>query len=104
MKKKSHFLTRHPILVFLVVVSVFYCYFYWQTTQEKLDAYLLTQEHLKEEIETLEGEIERLNDVYAYSQTEESIERIAREKLKMVKPNEIIYWIRGLNDKGGHPE
>lgn len=45
---------------------------------------------LKEQIEGLKLEIEK-------SQSHEVIEKIAREKLKMVKPNEIIYIIQDNN-------
>jgi len=64
-------------------------------TDAKLEEYKEVKESLKGEIETLERDINRLADEYAYSQTPEAVEKIAREKLKMVKPNEIIYLIKG---------
>lgn len=53
-----------------------------------------TRKSLEAEIQSLEEDVARLNDMYAYVQTEEAVERQAREKLKMVKNNEIIYMIR----------
>ncbi len=50
-------------------------------------AYLTEIENLNEEIERLESRLENNQDPQA-------IEKIAREKLKMVKPNEIIYIIQ----------
>ncbi len=46
------------------------------------------------EIESLGEEIERLETRLESSQDPHAIEKIAREKLKMVKPNEIIYIIQ----------
>ncbi len=46
------------------------------------------------EIELLSEEIERLEERLESSQDPQAIEKIAREKLKMVKPNEIIYIIQ----------
>jgi cell division protein FtsB len=67
-------------------------------TDLKLKEYKNVQKDLKLEIESLERDVNRLNDEYAYSQTPEAIEKIAREKLKMVKPNEIIYLIKGAEE------
>lgn len=46
------------------------------------------------EIEILNEEIERLETRLESNQDPQAIEKIAREKLKMVKPNEIIYIIQ----------
>ena len=104
MKKKKNVVRRHPFLLMAVLLAVGYSVYHWQVTQTKLDGFLQIQETLKTEIEDHEDEIDRLENEYAYSQTEEAVERIAREKLKMVKPNEIIYWIKGLNEEGGNGE
>lgn len=69
-------------------------------TDLKLKEYKETQSDLKAEIESLERDINRLVDEFAYSQTPEAVEKIAREKLKMVKPNEIIYLIKGEESEG----
>lgn len=47
-----------------------------------------------ESIRTLHREVDRLQTEYDSVNTEEHIEKVAREKLKMVKPNEIIYIIK----------
>lgn len=49
-------------------------------------------------IESLNEEIERLESKLESSQDPHAIEKIAREKLKMVKPNEIIYIIQENNE------
>lgn len=56
---------------------------------------LLTEEaEFLMEIESLNEEIERLESRLENNQDPQAIEKIAREKLKMVKPNEIIYIIQ----------
>ena len=49
-----------------------------------LDELVSTEEQLTDRIEALEGEIN-------YMQTDEYIERTARERLGMIKENEIIF-------------
>lgn len=57
------------------------------------------QEHLNEQITLLTKEKDELQERLKNSQNLETIEKIAREKLKMVKPNEYIYVIRdGSNE------
>lgn len=85
-------------MLFLVLLLGYYGYSTVQTSK-KLSEYRSVQADLKLEIESLESEIEQLNDTYDYTQTPEAVEQIAREKLKMVKPNEIIYLIRTLYEK-----
>lgn len=93
-KRKAKFFKRNWLMILIFLVIIGYYAFNMLETEQKLKTYQATQESLMDEIETLEREINRLADEYAYSQTPEAIEKIAREKLKMVKPNEIIYLIK----------
>ncbi len=97
-KSKSFFRRNKFLMLFLILLLGYYSYSTVQTNK-KLAEYRIVQADLKSEIESLEIEIEQLSDTYDYTQTPEAIEQIAREKLKMVKPNEIIYLIRTLNEK-----
>jgi cell division protein FtsL len=100
MKRKSRsFFRRNKFLVLFLIMIIGYYGYSTVQTNKKLVEYRTAQAELKTEIESLESELEQLNDTYEYTQTPEAIERIAREKLKMVKPNEIIYLIRTLNEK-----
>lgn len=92
MKKRKN-KSRGLILLLIIIAFGYYVYNMYQADQ-KLNDYLADQVALKAEIEQLEREINRLADEYAYAQTPEAIEKIAREKLKMVKPNEIIYLLK----------
>lgn len=55
-------------------------------------AYRTNIEKLRKELDAMASEIEK-------SQSPEFIEKMAREKLKMVKPNETIYFIEGSQKK-----
>lgn len=98
MKKRK---SRSGLLIVLIFLMAFGYYAYnMYLADQKLQEYLSDQEVLKAEIEQLEREINRLSDEYAYAQTPEAIEKIAREKLKMVKPNEIIYLLKETEPSG----
>lgn len=98
MRKKRSFLKRNRYMVVLSIVFAIYVSTalisqelqYRKLLQEEADYYM--------EIETLNEEIERLESRLESSQDPRAIEKIAREKLKMVKPNEIIYIIQEENE------
>ncbi|GAB6106979.1 FtsB family cell division protein [Fusibacter bizertensis] len=100
-KKKGKFLKRNRVTLLFILLAFGYYAFIMMKADEKLEEYQGVQQELKAEINGLEHEIDRLADEYAYSQTPEAVEKIAREKLKMVKPNEIIYLIKELEDSKG---
>lgn len=93
------FLKRNSLLIVILIIFVVYFVYSMYTTDLKLKEYQATQSDLNEEINALEDDIERLHDDLEYAQTTEAIEKIAREKLKMVKPNEIIYMIKGQTEE-----
>jgi len=101
MKKiKRKFFRRNRVTILIILIILGYYAYNMYQTDLKLKEYKATQLDLKSEIESLERDINRLVDEYAYSQTPEAVEKIAREKLKMVKPNEIIYLIKGDESEG----
>lgn len=92
------FIKRNSLLIIILIIFVVYFVYTMYITDLKLEEYQATQTELNTEISGLESEIKKQKDELAYSQTTEAIEKIAREKLKMVKPNEIIYMISGLDE------
>ncbi len=101
MKKiKRKFFKRNRVTILIILIILGYYAYNMYQTDLKLKEYKQTQLVLKSEIESLERDINRLVDEFAYSQTPEAVEKIAREKLKMVKPNEIIYLIKGEESEG----
>ncbi len=92
------FFKRNSLLIIILIIFVVYFVYSMYITDIKLKEYQANQSELNQEINMLEDDIERLQDDLEYAQTTEAVEKIAREKLKMVKPNEIIYMIKGLED------
>ncbi|WP_296646215.1 FtsB family cell division protein [Romboutsia sp. 13368] len=79
------------ILVSLFIIFVIYTVisgFVFQIT--KLNEYKSEISSLNEQISTTKKEIEKLKKI-ENGNTEEDLETIARNRLNMVKPNEIIY-------------
>lgn len=88
------FIKRNKFVLLTTMVLLGYFVVNYQSSVQKLRELENSRVALEKEIQTLEDDVARLNDAYAYVQTEEAIEQQAREKLKMVKNNEIIYLIR----------
>lgn len=88
------FIKRNRFVFLTMTFLCAYFFYNYHITSAKMDELRATRASLETEIGTLEDEVARLKDAYDYVQTEEAIERQAREKLKMVKSNEIIYYIR----------
>lgn len=98
-RKKRSFLKRNSLIILLMTIFIFYFAYNMYTTGLKLEEYKQTQREMSDEIGELNKEINKLNLELEYAKTPEAIEKIAREKLKMVKANEIIYIIEGLDQE-----
>lgn len=94
MKKKKSFLKRNRYMVLLSIV--FAVYISTALINQELQYRKLRAEESDylQQIELLNEEVERLEVRLESNQDPQAIEKIAREKLKMVKPNEIIYIIQ----------
>ncbi|OPL07810.1 MAG: hypothetical protein AVO33_03455 [delta proteobacterium ML8_F1] len=95
---KKFFLKNKFILIFLLVFTVYMGVvlvrqeFKYRELIEESKAYSAQIETLRETVEELEGMIEEIS-------TPEYIERMARERLQMVRPDEIIYMIDEENSE-----
>lgn len=94
MKKKSVVVKRNKYLILFLVVFVGYIGYSVVQTEIKIQELKAREATLKEELVKLTEEKDTLTKQLEESKSLESIERIAREKLKMVKPNEVIYIIQ----------
>jgi len=101
-RKKNSFIRRNILILILLCMMSGYFVYNLYSAELKLREYEGQQEMLDAEIEGLKKDIKKLNVELEYAKTPEAIEEIAREKLKMVKANEIIYIIKGL--KNDHEE
>lgn len=91
---KKHPLLRHKFLIlFIIAFSIYFVITI--INQEILLRELKVEEvRLNQEIEKLSEEKDKLERDLKESQSLDNIEKIARSKLKMVMPNEIIYVIQ----------
>lgn len=94
MAKKRHFIKRNRF--FMALVMLFSLYIGTTLIRQEFKIHELSQEErlVKSQIEVLDGEIGVLNEDLKASQSLEFTERVAREKLKMVKPDEIVYILK----------
>jgi cell division protein DivIC len=91
-------LSKGMILVFGVLYFSFLGFQYLKIEQKFIELEE-RQELLYNQVATLTEQKEDLQEQLKTSQNLETIERIAREKLKMVKPNEYIYVIQDGSKK-----
>lgn len=80
--------------IILLAIFALYYFYHQNETQRKIADMKSREIHLSEKLSELNKEVQRLEDYYELSQTPEFIERLAREKLKMVRPDEVIYYIK----------
>ena len=73
------------IIIFLAIIYVGYIFVNQQLTMKRIEA--LTKEKQKE-IEVLKNKNQRLQDELKMSKTDMYIEKLAREKLGLIKPGE----------------
>ena len=98
MKKRRSFLRRHSISVgILVIVAIFSVAStlskqdLYNDLQQQGDTYLTQIDELERTLKQYEEDLERV-------ETLEFIEEYAREKLKMVSPDEIYFQIHYIRD------
>lgn len=91
MKKKKSFIKRHVIalsLLFLVGVYSVYSLYEKQKVLDNLE--MISQERI-EEIRELKHNIQRLESDLEQADTLDFVEKYAREKFKMVRPDEVYF-------------
>lgn len=93
-KKKGLVVKRNKYLIFVLVVFLAYIIYSIAQAEIKIQELRAREATLTEELNKLTEEKETLTKQLEDSKSLESIEKIAREKLKMVKPNEVIYIIQ----------
>lgn len=84
---------RIVTLAAIIAIVAFYGYRIG-VDSDKVAEMQLREKELKQQISEKKVELGRLEDYDEMSRTPEFVERMAREKLGMVKKNEIIYYIQ----------
>lgn len=92
-KRKSTFSRNKYLIVFLIIFFGYVGYSVFNT-EIRIHELKAKEASLQDELKKLSVEKEQLLKDLEESRSLESIEKIAREKLKMVKPNEVIYVIK----------
>ncbi len=94
MKGTARFLKRNRVVVLFAVAFLIYVGVTFVRQELKLRQLHAEEEACQQKILLLKEDVKELEEELENASSPETIERIAREKLKMVKPNEIIYIIQ----------
>lgn len=87
------FFNKNKIVIILALVVLLYFSYILIKQELKYNELMDDKIYYANEIDRLKEVIEELNKKIDEISTPEYIEQIARERLKMVKPDEIIYII-----------
>ena len=99
MGRKHSFIRRNQITFVLVILFTAYVGVTWIKQEVVLRELRYENTILQEEMDGIDVEIAKLEEEIEESSDIDYVEKIAREKLKMVKSNEIIYIIQDENDE-----
>lgn len=97
-KNKWRFVRRNKIGLMVFLVIAVYTSITMIKQHIKLQELVEEEQRIQEEIKTLHEEIKAVKGKIEESDNPELIEKAARDKLKMVKQNEIIYIIQDKKD------
>lgn len=89
-KRKRNRISMIAVSVIVMMLLVFLMY-QRSHIQAQLDRYLSEEMVLKEKIEAENARTEEIDQLKEYMKTDEYAEEVAREKLGLVKDNEIVF-------------
>ncbi|MCK9268244.1 MAG: septum formation initiator family protein [Alkaliphilus sp.] len=79
------------IIKIIFILSVFYVFSTFYDQYKEMSYLKIREAKLLEDINKIESDIQSLKDKIENGNTDEHIEKIAREHLKMVKEDELIF-------------
>ncbi len=94
MAKKRNFIRRNKLMMALFVLFSIYIGTTLVRQELKMHELQAEEKQVKTQMEALSGEIDIMKEDLKASQSLEFTEKMAREKLKMVKPDEIVYILK----------
>lgn len=97
MKKPKRRNYSKIIIKLVLILSVFYVFSTFYDQYKEMKYFKTREETLLEDIDKVEKDIQSLKNQIENSNTDEHIEKIAREHLKMVKEDELIFIDLGDN-------
>lgn len=91
--KQVHGNNRKGMLLVAFIACLLLCTFWYQRAELKtqLEVYAAEETSLQQKIEDEEKRTEEIDELKEYMETDEYAEEVAREKLGLVKDNEIVF-------------
>ncbi len=91
---------KKKIVWIRLFISIFLMYSVFCITNQRISIYKLNKvkKEISEAIEESKMENEKLEDLLKNATNQESIEKMAREQLGLVKPNETVYVDQASSD------
>ncbi|MCK8059527.1 MULTISPECIES: septum formation initiator family protein [unclassified Fusibacter] len=93
-KKKLRIIRRNRFVFLGVLIIAVLCLLVWTNQEIKLKEMAYDQKHYEEVKATLSAEVEELRVQVDALGSDEAIEEYARERLQMIKKDEIQYIIK----------
>ena len=90
-KKKKSIIKGNRLFYIVIFSVILYVAWIFGNQQIKLRDFQQQEQEKQKQVAALKQEVLRIEEEIKQSNTPEFIEKVAREQLKMVKPNEIIY-------------
>ena len=90
-KKKKSIIKGNRLFYIVIFSVILYVAWIFGNQQIKLQTFQQQEQEKQKQVAALKQEVLRIEEEIKQSNTPEFIEKVAREQLKMVKPNEIIY-------------
>lgn len=94
MSKRFFFIKRHKFFLFIIILLIGYFGFLYVDQGMKIKELREEEARLNEKLNNWQNKVDNVEKKLEKSNSVEFIEKEAREKLKMVKDNEIIYIIQ----------
>ncbi|BEP27902.1 FtsB family cell division protein [Helicovermis profundi] len=99
MNNRKKFIIRNKLIIIFFVLFTVYISYTLYNQNIKFDELKKEELFYDNNIKNSNKKIEEINEEIKQSESLDAIEKIAREKLNMVKPNEIIYIIQDSEKK-----
>jgi len=90
-KGRKKLLKGNRLFYMIILSALLYVVWVFGNQQIRLRAFQQQEKEKQQQVAALKQEVLRLEEEIKQSNTPEFVEKVAREQLKMVKPNEIIY-------------
>lgn len=90
-KGRKKLIKGNRLFYMIILFGMLYVVWVFGNQQIRLRTLQQQEKEKQQQVAALKQEILRLEEEIQQSNTPQFVERIAREQLKMVKPNEIIY-------------